>query len=432
MKIFQYCFLFLLTVLHTGCELDDLVDPNNPSVDGLSENASISQLNNLVVGSLSQMRVNTAIYYDVLGVVGRDMYRISGSDPAWVADLLNGFLDDNAFYTTRPWGGRYRTIKNLNLLIEAAQNTNLLTNEEREGYLGFAKTIQAHEYLMVLNMQNENGLRIDVSDPDNLGPIVNKTEAMSFIDNLLDVANDHLSNGGTSFSFPLTSGFANFSSPASFSQFNRALSARVAAYQGDYDQVLNLLSQSFLDIGGDLNTGAFMVYSTSAGDQFNPMFLPLNNTGEVRLAHPSFISDAEVGDTRVNKAILRDEPVTATELTSSYDVFIYPSNTSSVPIIRNEELLLLYAEANILNDQFSDAVEALNVIRNAAGLADYSGNQDKESLIDEMLLQRRYSLWYEGHRWLDLRRYGRIDQLPIDRNGDIVHESFPIPQDENE
>lgn len=430
MKNLKYIFLLVFAVFSVSCDLDNLVDPNNPSVGGISENASIAQLNNLVVGALSQMRDNTNTYHDAIGVIGRDMYRVSGSDPAWVADLLNGLLDNNAFYTTRPWGGRYRTIKNLNLLIGAIKNTNTPSEEEKQGYLGFAKTLQAHEYLMVLNLQNENGLRIDVVDPDKLGPIVSKTDALSFIAGLLDEGNEHLKSAGSSFSFPLTSGFAGLDAPDTFMQLNRALAARVAAYRGNFDQVLTFLDQSFLDLSGDLNNGAYMVFSTNSGDVFNPLFLPRNNTGEVRVAHPSFTEDAEAGDTRVTKAVVRNAPVNAADLTSNYDVFIYPTNTTSIAIIRNEELVLLYAEAKIQKDQFSDALTALNLVRSSASLNDYAGPMEKTALIDEMLNQRRYSLWFEGHRWVDMRRYDKLDELPIDRDGDFVHENFPIPQDE--
>jgi len=47
-----------------------------------------------------------------------------------------------------------------------------------------------------------------------------------------------------------------------------------------------------------------------------------------------------------------------------------------------------------------------------------------------MLNQRRYSLFGEGHRWIDMRRYNRLNTLPIDRPGDDVWEEFPIPATE--
>ena len=72
--------------------------------------------------------------------------------------------------------------------------------------------------------------------------------------------------------------------------------------------------------------------------------------------------------------------------------------------------------------------KAINVIRNGHGLPNYSGAVTKDALVTEMLNQRRYSLFYEGHRWVDMRRYDRLSQLPIDRTGDQVWTAMPIPQ----
>ena len=77
-----------------------------------------------------------------------------------------------------------------------------------------------------------------------------------------------------------------------------------------------------------------------------------------------------------------------------------------------------------------DAVTAINRIRRGHNLPDYSGAVTQAALIDEMLKQRRYSLFFEGHRWLDLRRYNRLNTLPIDRLNDDVWSSFPLPNTE--
>jgi hypothetical protein len=72
------------------------------------------------------------------------------------------------------------------------------------------------------------------------------------------------------------------------------------------------------------------------------------------------------------------------------------------------------------------------MIRESAGLNPYTGPTDTDSLIEEMLVQRRYSLYAEGHRWIDVRRYNRLDELPIDRAEDNVFTQFPIPLTENQ
>jgi starch-binding outer membrane protein, SusD/RagB family len=93
-------------------------------------------------------------------------------------------------------------------------------------------------------------------------------------------------------------------------------------------------------------------------------------------------------------------------------------------------LILIYAEASIQDNKLTDAVTAIDIIRGGHNLPDYSGAVTKNALIDEMLKQRRYSLFSEGHRWLDLRRYDRLNTLPIDRPNDDVWSSFPLPSTE--
>jgi hypothetical protein len=169
------------------------------------------------------------------------------------------------------------------------------------------------------------------------------------------------------------------------------------------------------------------VFGTGSGDQLNPMFIPKNQSGEVRVAHASFAADIKNGDDRVNKTSLRNATASLNGLSSDRDVWVYTSSTAPLPIIRNEELILLYAEAKINTNAFPDAVTALNVIRLGHNLTPYAGAITTDALITELLYQRRYSLFYEGHRWIDLRRYNKLADLPLDRTGDDVWTEFPLP-----
>jgi len=127
-----------------------------------------------------------------------------------------------------------------------------------------------------------------------------------------------------------------------------------------------------------------------------------------------------------------DDTSTNDDLIGTHDVFIYATNTTPVAIMRNEELILLSAEANHIANPTA-AVAAINVIRTAAGLPAYSGGTAPADLVTEILNQRRYSLYAEGgHRWIDLRRFDRLGDLPIDRPGDGTFAQFPIPANENQ
>jgi hypothetical protein len=404
---------------------------NSPTIEDYLKNASRDQLNSLVAGTLSGMRNNEGLYLDAVGVMGREIYRFSNADPRYTSELLgNPDVNNTGFYITNPWASRYRVVKNCNVLIDAATNSAQISDEEKKGYTGFAKTIKAYDLLMNLNLTYTNGIRVDVSDPNNLGPILGYDESIAAIASLLDEGKTDLS--GASVIFPLTSGFGSFTDAAGLIKFNRALAARVDVYREQWTDALTDLNESFYNLNGDFSTGVYEVYGTGTGDQLNTAFFPQNQNGEVRLAHPSYEEDLESGDNRISKATLRNTPATKDGLTSDRDVWVYQSSTAPVPIVRNEELILIYAEASIQNGDFDNAVTALNIIRSGHGLDDYAGAQTKDALTNEMLDQRRYSLFYEGHRWVDMRRYNKLGELPLDRPGDQVWSALPIPQTEGE
>ncbi|WP_299678002.1 RagB/SusD family nutrient uptake outer membrane protein [uncultured Dokdonia sp.] len=426
--------LMLFSFLAFACEVEDGENLNGPTTDAVSEDLSRGELQEAIGGALSDMRVRLGTQVDAMSVAGREYWRFQSSDPRWTADLLTGTLDNNTFYTTNPYAARYAAIKDINILLEGLANTTAdFSDQEIAAIRGFANTIKAHELLMVLNHQFQNGIRIDVNDPDNLGPFVNYDDSLTAIFQMLTEAVSDLSNGGDVFPFSIPSGFAIASTPASFIEFNNALAARVEIYRGNLSSASTLLQNSFMNMNGDLDNGVYFTFSLSGADLANPLFFALNSTGaNARIAHPTFVDDARPNDTRVNKAVLRNESITQSDLTGTHDVFVYGSQEASAAIIRNEELLLLFAEANHISNPTA-AIEALDVIRINAGLGAYSGGNSPAELVDEIIYNRRYSLFAEGgHRWIDVRRFGILNTLPIDRAGDAIFDQFPIPLTENQ
>jgi hypothetical protein len=424
--------IFLMAFCWSACNVDPILDPNNPSTSGLTQNASIGELQNLVVGIEGAMRNNLNNYFDGVSVIGREYYRFSTSDPRLTSDLLgkgSATLDNNTFYTTNPFNARYRVVKNANILITALQNTKAaITDDQRRAAIAYAKTVMAYELQMVLNQQWDNGIRVDVADPDKLGPFLSKDESLNALQNLLNEAYTDLKGNSADFPFSTTL----YSKKASeFLKFNRALAARIAVYRKDWALANTALTESFFDLNGSLTDGVFYLFSTAGGDLLNPIFFPTNTPpAEARVVQPSFITNAEAGDTRLSKAPKRTSTGTQDGLSSDYDFFVYKTNVAPIPIIRNEELILIYAEAQAQLSNTGNATTAINRIRNSASLGNYGGATDLNSLITEILKQRRYSLLGEGHRWVDMRRYNRLNELPIDRAGDDVWQQFPRPATE--
>ncbi|MCU0450588.1 MAG: RagB/SusD family nutrient uptake outer membrane protein, partial [Bernardetiaceae bacterium] len=303
-----------------------------------------------------------------------------------------------------------------------------------------AKTLQAYHYMIVANGQYQNGLRMDVANELNPGPFVPYADALNQINTLLTQANEELGRAGTgAFPFRLTAGFTanGFGTIAAIRQLNRAIAARLAIYRQDWPGAQTALRESFLNLDGDLDAGPAHVYGAPP-DVFNPLFFVLDApVNTMIVVHPSVIADALPGDRRVEqKFFRRRSPVLVTTdnipLSGDWQDRRFATNTAPIKFFRNEELVLIYAEANAQAGNAGEAVRAINRIRTAAGLPAYAGATTRDALINEILFQRRYSLWCEpwGHRWVDARRYNRLTEVPValDRGAVFTQLERPIAE----
>ena len=432
--------LGVLTV--ASCDSLDVLDLNNPGLDDLQSNPTPGAVNSAAAGLLVGARGSVRGfgsqngYVSMMGILGRESYNFDPADPRFVTEMLIGPLDGGSpAFGGNLWDDHYANIRNANIVLNAVDVVAGLSDAEKEGVRGFAKTIQALDLLHAINTRDTFGAPIDV-DIDPTGdpaPIASKAEVFARIQQLLDEGQGHLQSAGGSFSFGLSSGFAGFDSPASFLTFNRALKARVEIYLGNFSEALIELGASFLDTGMPLDMGVYHVFSTASGDRTNALFDP--NARAIH-AHPSLETDAQLQaggmpdlrfQTKIKK--LDGGPTTVQGITTDIQFTVYNSEVDPVPIIRNEELILLRAEANIGLTNLATAVTDLDFIRaNSGGLDPYSGVVDQASLLDELLYNKRYSLLFEGgHRWIDMRRYGKLDELPRDLPTHAVFDRYPFP-----
>lgn len=447
-----------LVVLTISCELvevDGVVDPNNPSTAGVLNGASEGELQDLVTGLESVHRnYNNASsdWWSLTGTMSRELYYINTSDPTFAIDWLQlpvpsrtQDAEENTIFFVDASGyeAPYFAIRHANLLIESLNNTESVTDTEKNGYFGLANTIKAYQFQIPLMHQFQNGIRTDVSftEPLNPGGFQSYDDALATIRGILDEGNTQLQNAGDSFNFELSEGFEGFDSPAGMQQVNRAIAARLAVYAEDWQGALDALDGSFLNLDPGQGEAGLMggpAHTFGGGtDILNPyFFVPDANQNLLIVPSPVLINEAEDGDLRLDRKFdQRTSPATSPDipdLSADFQDGRFASATSPMPFIRNEELILIYAEANIQigGANLADAIDALNIIRETWGIGPYSGPVDQASLIDEMLRQRRYSLWGEGHRWVDMRRYDRLEQIDTSIDGGRVPTQIARPQTE--
>ena len=193
------------------------------------------------------------------------------------------------------------------------------------------------------------------------------------------------------------------------------------------------MSESFVDTTASLTLGVYHSFSDLPGDEPNDLFDP--GTAPDIVAHPALKTDAQLqpGGALDARYLAKTRDIASqTQLGFTTDIAftLYPQLSSPIPIIRNEELILIRSEANFRAGNQADAFTDLNTIRvNSGGLA--AAVLDANNYEDELLYNRRYSLMFEGgHRWIDTRRLGRITDLPLDTPGSRRNEAFPIPEAE--
>ena len=83
--------------------------------------------------------------------------------------------------------------------------------------------------------------------------------------------------------------------------------------------------------------------------------------------------------------------------------------------MRSAEMYLIAAEALAREGRLEEAVNPLNTLRNARGLADYDlAGKTQERLVDDILLERRRELWGEGFGITDILRTQRsVERMPL-------------------
>lgn len=461
----------LLAALLAVTACSDLTSPNVDSEDlvNLTDNPTRALVNGAVVGML----ITNSAYYGapngypvVLGILGRTVYNLDIADPRFVTNFLQSDLGpaSGGAFGGNFWPQPYSNIQAGNRILTGLGNlpSEEMTEAEREGVRGFVKMMQAVELLTIVNTRDVScdgvlGCPVDApDDPTVLEPAVPKAGVFDAIIERLEESRAHLANGGDSFSFDLPRTFDGFDTPETLISAVWALEARARVYRGgdpdagfdpatEFGAALTALENSFLDLGAPMDLGIANAYGTGSGDIQNALFQP--STSPNARAHPSVVGQAETNpntgllDARVRRKTRSVTPRTFQGVSSDVGYDLYRSLDAPIPIIRNEELILLRAEANIGLGNLEEAEDDINFIRTEVAELppiDFDASTTQEEAIITLLFEKRYSLLFEGgHWWIDTRRYG-FDAPPSEGGlifvdpapNNVLNSEFPIPINE--
>ncbi len=434
-----------LSMLVSGACHFDITDPNNPGAIG--NDPSPSQVAAAVTGIVIASRGGAAGWDLITGILGREAFRFDGSEPRFISELLHGPLDPGDGFGGGQWAPEYTAIRSTNQLLDVIGTATAYSAADQNAVRGFAETMQAYEFLIVVMGHSEDSIPVAVNQPLTAppAPLVSNDSAFRFVSGLLDAADGHLAAASAAFPAGVTlpSGFAGFDTPATFRKFNRALKAAVEVYRGSlgcatcYATAKTLLENgsTFVDTSAsaDLQAGIYFNFSTNPGDAANPLFQN-PQTGE-NYVNPRVVDSADTNasgaiDKRVTAKVVSRPSQTTDSLTSAFGWIRYGSSNATMPLIKNEELVLLRAEANNATSNGLLAAADVNYIRvHSGGVLPIVGlgAQSQAQILGAILHERWYALLYEGHRWFDLRRTGRLGAFLLDRATDQVFSTFPIP-----
>ncbi len=407
-------------------------DLNAPSVGGAVTQSTVVAG---AQGLLSQMRGLATQGRDLLGSFGRTEYDLSPQEPRDYTYYLIGPRGPAAFGAADFFSGNYTTIVNCRTVLGEVGGVNTLTTAQKAGISGWAETVEAYAYAQMAIVRATYGAP--------LGPPANPTGALEPIGTqaqladsaiaLYDAGAADLQQAGSSFAFSFTNGFAPFDTPAGMIMVNRALKVRLLKYLGRWTDVLATLSQTFIDPSQPMDYGAYFDYSTADGVT-NPFFKDPHLYVNPRIQTEVQMKPDGTPDNRLVEKV-QTIPAYTLLVTVTGVPIMYNSAEAPYPLVKNDELILDRAEAELATGNAAAALADDNTVRvKAGGLAPLTGTPSNAALLDDILYNRTYSLlWEFGTSYLDARQYNRLDSLPsvVSSDGkEVTFTAFPWPQAE--
>jgi hypothetical protein len=441
----KYIAVLLAGAVLASCkDATDVTDLNNPSLgDILEKPLTAIGLQNLVTGYHDAQRAALGIapanYINFAEVMARDAYRIDASESRYVNEFLNGTPDPSAFSGGGNFTTFFRNIRAANTILAVLPSipaSEGVSSQQQTAVRGMVKTMKAIDYYRALEYRDTLGIPFAVDAPlgSALAPILCKTKVLANISSLLDSGYADLQAGGATFPVKLPPGYAGFSTPATFAQFNRGWKGKVELYRAldhaaptgaaGFNAAITALNASFLNLS-DPATGVYFTFSTAPGDTPNQLV-----DGNLHL-NPQVSDSLQAGDKRGSKII----PISSlTQQGLTYKSNFRVTQTNPIAYLKNEELVLLRAQAKVGLGDLAGATADVNFVRSASGgLAPLPVFANATEAISKILIEKRYSLLMESaHRLVDLRAYGLLNNTYFkkERTGDIFLKALPIPQNE--
>lgn len=350
------------------------------------------------------------------------------------------------------WLVYYNLINNINIVISASDNVGFKSDATKRQILGEAYFLRAFVYFQIVKIWGDVPLLVDPVD-QNTAPVgrTSATQVMAQIFSDLESSLNNFPKDGFESKYAASKPSAYALKADAKMWSGKVLGGGNADYQaaitaidnikgvyllGNFANVFDIKANDevIFSIFFDFNEQAGMYASrvTSRDINVDPILnpeVPTSTSFNARHDYrPSdiimnlFNDPADVRPSRSFIPILTqdgDDPDNAPDVLSiSQNKFRGTNNNNDtfydndIIVYRWADMLLLRAEANAALNQITSAVTDLDLVRQRAKLAKYSGNLDKSTVEKEILDERGRELFLELKRYWDLVRFdagGTID-----------------------
>lgn len=439
---YQIVLVAILGLVGTGC--DDFVDIDPPKDELITASVFTDDdsATAVVLGMYSQMISSLGFaggYYDSVSVTS-----------ALAADELISFRTPNAFYQNELtpddqaidihlWNEAYNYVYTCNVILEKLPASDRLSIGVKNQLEGEARFIRAFCYFYLTNLFGDVPLHLG-SDYEG-----NSSAARTPVDQVYAQIITDLLAAQTVLASDYSWSDGQRTRPNKWAA--TAFLARVYLFTGNWQeaeiQATAVLSNTSLyGLNEDLNA-VFLKNSEEAIWQLQPVIRNLNTLDAfwfIPVSAPPF--SVGLTDDLLNAFEPNDGRFEAwvNSITDGQQTWYYPYKykvrissevTEYSMVIRLAEVYLIRGEARAQLNKIDLGLEDLNRIRNRAGILDIDA-VSKNELLEAIINERQKELFTEwGHRWLDLKRTGKADQVLGYKPGwDATDVLFPIPLNE--
>ena len=430
-------FSFFLLLGITSC--DNALDVDLPSNQLSSESVYASEPTaEAAVNGIYQSMVADFFYnrvHTILGETADELVPRTGIANIYSSNEIpetDGTINAN-------WGELYKTIYNANNVIEGLTKSTSINAVKSKQWIAEAKFLRAYSYFYLTNLWGNVPLVL-TTDVDVSALLPQSSQETVYAQILLDL---------TDASKDLPSDYKNYDQERirATKWAAEALLARVNLYLERWNEASSHASAVINETGTfGLITGLTDTNSPFIADNKESILqIPYFNVDYTYEGSSVFTTGGtlllrkgnalfETGDARKTNWTI--------DINDRLGVFLgiaprkYQNDFGDSPserstLLRLAELYLIRAEARVKSNDITGAQQDINAIRNRA-LLDNTTVTNPNQLLDLIALERQREFFAEnGHRWLDLKRTGKLDEtlsVLSDKIWKTTDNLYPIPE----